>query len=156
MNQSSITHRPGKVSSWLLPIAIILVLGALVFMRGKFAPTVAHIPDYFDKSLTLASAMTTSAENGKPVVALATADWCGPCQSLKRNALSDPKVAAFLRDKTIPVYLDTTNTIPSDAEYLNIQGFPTMIVFKNGKEVGRFMGAQPTDNVLAFLEQSAQ
>ncbi len=146
------SHRTAQVSSWLLPIAIILVLGALIMMRGRGGPA----PDYFDKSVTLTAAKAKSAESGKPIVALATADWCGPCQSLKKNALADPRVAGIMRDKVIPVYLDATTSLPADAEYLSIKGYPTVVVIKGGNEVGRFMGAQPAENVLAFLEQNVK
>lgn len=145
-------QRSGKVSSWLLLAAIIVALAALIFLRGRSAPA----PEYFDKSLTLTSAKAKSAESGKPIVALATADWCPPCKSLKRNALVDPRVVAFMKDKVVPVYLDATNSMPTDAEYLNVYSIPTVIVIKNGNEVARFSGEQPADEVLAFLEQSVK
>lgn len=146
------SSRSGKISSWLLPIAIICVLAGLIVMRSRPAP----MPEYFDKTLTLTSAKAKSAESGKPIVALATADWCPPCKSLKRNALVDPRVTAFMKDKVVPVYLDATSSMPSDAEYLNVYSIPTMIVIKDGTEIARFSGEQSADMVLAFLEQNAR
>lgn len=61
-----------------------------------------------------------------------------------------------MKDKVVPVYLDATNSMPTDAEYLNVYSIPTVIVIKNGNEVARFSGEQPADEVLAFLEQSVK
>jgi thiol:disulfide interchange protein len=83
-----------------------------------------------------------------------TADWCPPCQALKRDALADPKVAEAVSTLTVPLYVDATNTVPDDVASLGISGFPTVILLQDGKQLGRFTGNTSASNVLAFVEQA--
>jgi thiol:disulfide interchange protein len=154
--RSSSHARPrfAGVRSLILPL---LAIGGLVavmaFSRGGgggLAPT----PAYFDKALTLASANDKSTASGKPVFVFVTADWCPPCQALKRDALADPKVAEAVSTLTVPLYVDATNTVPDDVASLGISGFPTVILLQDGKQLGRFTGNTSASNVLAFVEQA--
>lgn len=154
--RSSSHARPrfAGVRSLILPL---LAIGGLVavmaFSRGGgggLAPT----PAYFDKALTLASANDKSTTSGKPVFVFVTADWCPPCQALKRDALADPKVAEAVSTLTVPLYVDATNTVPDDVASLGISGFPTVILLQDGKQLGRFTGNTSASNVLAFVEQA--
>ena len=154
--RSSSHARPrfAGVRSLILPL---LASGGLVavmaFSRGGgggLAPT----PAYFDKALTLASANDKSTASGKPVFVFVTADWCPPCQALKRDALADPKVAEAVSTLTVPLYVDATNTVPDDVASLGISGFPTVILLQDGKQLGRFTGNTSASNVLAFVEQA--
>lgn len=154
--RSSSHARPrfAGVRSLILPL---LAIGGLVavmaFSRGGgggLAPT----PAYFDKALTLASANDKSTASGKPVFVFVTADWCPPCQALKRDALADPKVAEAVSTLTVPLYVDATNTVPDDVASLGISGFPTVILLQDGKQLGRFTGNTSASNVLAIVEQA--
>lgn len=126
----------------MLPaILIILVFGGYMafMMLRKPAPT----PGVFDAKITLAQAEQESAESGKPILVLATADWCAPCQGLKRGALTDPAVVEFIKEQTIPVYLeDGTNR--EEIHELRVASYPTTLIMKDGNvqaiEGGRSAG----------------
>ena len=68
----------------LMVVVALLVLGPIVInlVRGP-----AQIPGIFDEHYTLTQASDLSQETGKPMLVLATADWCPPCQ--KTQAIND-------------------------------------------------------------------
>lgn len=132
----------------LLGLAAIAALAGLRAIRGGVAPT----PIVFVGTMPLADAQDASAASGKPVLVFATADWCGPCQRLKRGALSDVEVAKRIEAKTIPVYLDVTDGVPPEAAGLGIDGIPALIVLEDGRVVSRLVGLHSAAELEAWLD----
>ncbi len=64
------------------------------------------------------------------------ADWCGPCRMLTPIL---EKVAKDLTGKATIAKLDIDKA-QKTASSLQITSIPTLILFKNGKEVGRLVG----------------
>jgi len=138
-------------------ILLVFVLGLLafqVFFKQK-APT----PAAFEGSGTLNDAIAASSSDGKVVFVMAHADWCGPCQNLKRGALSDPKVTQWLEANTHPVSLDVTKMdastpqwVKEAADSLGISGIPAMVMLRDGRVVSRQVGSMSAEKLLAWLE----
>jgi thioredoxin 1 len=79
----------------------------------------------------------TVLKSNKPVVVDFWAPWCGPC-----------RMVAPILDELTDEYADklTIAKVNTDenvryAGMLGIQGIPTLIIFKDGKEVRRLVGA---------------
>ncbi len=123
--------KSGKPIAVLLVAVILLLLVPQVIsmVRGK-APT----PDVFSGGYSLDQASQLSSETGKPIYVLATADWCAPCQALKRGALSDPAVTELISSRTIPVYLED-GTNKQEIQALGVRAYPTTMLIENGKVV---------------------
>ena len=78
-----------------------------------------------------------------------TAEWCGPCKMLK-PVLDDLK--SELGEKLMILKLDVDKNPEAAAAY-NIQGVPTLILFKNGKNVWRNSGMVPLNFLKSNIEK---
>lgn len=92
----------------------------------------------------------TIINDSRPVIVDFHALWCGPCK-VQSPILKD--LASELGDKVrvIKIDVDQNNTIA--AQY-QIQIVPTLIVFKNGKQVWRQSGVVTKDALKGVLMQN--
>jgi len=136
-----------------IPVALVVLLafGAMQYFRGSVAPT----PEVFGDLVSLDDGIRESAASGKPVVALVTADWCPPCQALKRGTLTDPAVTSWMIENTVRVYINSDEN-PEDAAKLGVKSLPTTVVLKEGKIVDSKKGNAGAADYLAFLKAAAE
>ena len=77
--------------------------------------------------------------NGSPLPVLVDfwAPWCGPCRML------GPTLESFARKKAGEVVVAKLNTdeSPATQSRFGVRGIPTLIVFKDGEETNRQVGA---------------
>ena len=83
-----------------------------------------------------------------PVLVDFYADWCSPCK-IMAPVLDD--VARKRQGQVLVLKLDTDRN-PATGERFGIRGIPTLILFRNGKEVARRVGAVPAAAVDDLLE----
>jgi thioredoxin 1 len=83
----------------------------------------------------------------KPVLVDFHAEWCGPCKmmapELKRFAESHKEV------RVLKVDIDKNR---ATAEQFNIQGVPTLILFKKGKVLWRQSGAMNAQQISGVVK----
>jgi thiol:disulfide interchange protein len=93
----------------------------------------------------------------KPVFVLFTADWCPPCQRMKREALSDPEVMTALEDAFVLVKVDLTERQGPNSAVAAKHGvgsIPTMIVYEaDGSRGESATGGQSKEGLLALANR---
>ena len=87
--------------------------------------------------------------SSKPVLVDFWAQWCTPCRMLA------PTVEAVAEN-----YKETANVVklnvdenPSTAQRYGIKGIPTLILFREGKEVERVVGATSKESITRMIEK---
>ncbi|EFA81674.1 thioredoxin [Heterostelium album PN500] len=109
------------------------------FLSTRFYFTKADDVKSFDKFL----------DDNKSAVVDFYADWCGPCRMMNPvlektfNNVKDTKLAKLDIDK-----------LPAIAEEFGVSSIPTIIGFKDGKEVVRVIGAVNEKKLLDLIEKT--
>ena len=132
--------------------AVILLAGLVAyrFLSPRLFP--APTPAVFSEGTSLTAALTRAQSTGKPVFAVATASWCGACQSYKKNALVNPEVEARLTDNTIPVFIDIDKDTDA-ATALNISSVPaTFLINADGSVIAQLQGNTPSGALITWLD----
>ena len=89
------------------------------------------------------------ASHTRPVLVDFWADWCGPCRVIS------PTLEQLIHEYTGQIALaklevDEGENMKLAGRY-QVRGFPTVILFKDGKELGRFSGAKPKSLIKEFI-----
>lgn len=88
--------------------------------------------------------------NEKAVLVDFFATWCGPCKMLSPVLEG---VAEKMKDKVTIVKVDVDRS-PDLAAKFGVMSVPTMIMFKNGRQVDAFSGYMPEANLMANIEKN--
>ena len=76
-----------------------------------------------------------------------TADWCNPCKQTR------PFVEELVRETeeltVLFIDIDIENKLAND---LNVRSIPTLILFKDEKEIKRVSGAQTPSTLKQFID----
>jgi len=132
------------MTKWILFIFItILIFAAYVYWTFRKMKNMPVVADH--KKIKLLTDQNFGQQIKKGVILVDFwAAWCAPCKMMS-PVLND--VAESITDnKSIgKLNIELYKSVP--AKY-NIRSIPTMILFKDGKEVSRFVGIKSKDFLL--------
>lgn len=115
------------------------------YRRIKNMPSVPENPNI--KHLT-ANTFNQHVKGGIAIVDF-WADWCMPCKLMMPvlNELANDKQHSF---KVFKVNVDQQRLL---AERFRIRSIPSLIIFKNGKEVKRMVGVKTKEQILNEIKK---
>jgi thioredoxin 1 len=106
-----------------------------------------------NSSVTHVTTKTWDAEvlrSNLPVFVDFWAEWCGPCRMVGPAVEQIGRIMAG-KVKVAKLNVDENQQI---AMKYGVQSIPSLILFKDGKEVARTIGAAPKETYLKFIENS--
>ncbi|MDB5804202.1 MAG: thioredoxin [Betaproteobacteria bacterium] len=84
-----------------------------------------------------------------PLVVDFWAPWCGPCRSMAPHF----ERAASLLEPQVRLAKLNTEEAQATAARLGIRSIPTLIVFRNGREVARQSGAMDANSLVQWVRE---
>ncbi|PZR03182.1 MAG: thioredoxin [Flavobacterium psychrophilum] len=146
-------------------LALVITLGALTAQAQEI------------KWMSMDEALAAQKKNAKPIFMDVYTDWCGPCKMLDKNTFHDPEVVKYISDNYYPVKFNAEsntevtyqgrkytnpqynpdrkgrNAMHEFAAMLNLEGYPSMIVFdKKGVVNNTIVGLQTPKQLLEALK----
>ncbi len=158
MTQTPPKHRSPRVLLGAIGITVVLLF-ALWQAASRTSSTQQTLVNAVDITWKhdFQTASQAASESNQPVLLLATADWCPPCQHLKKEVLVQPRVSQQIQTQFVPLKLDVTepdSVATRKSDELGVQGIPTMIIFDSQmNEIDRVVGALPEDKLLAWFDK---
>ncbi|TLF47083.1 thioredoxin [Maribacter aurantiacus] len=95
------------------------------------------------------SSFKNIVDSDVPVLVDFYADWCGPCKML---APILQQVKDDLGDRLKIVKIDVDKNQKLATKY-NVRGVPTMMLFKNGKQLWRQSGVLQKNDILEVIRE---
>ena len=106
----------------------------------------------FDIDLEDFEQQVIEASHQTPVLVDFWADWCGPCIVIA------PILGSVIEEyegkvKLAKLEVDEGENMKLAGKY-QVRGFPTIILFQNGEEKGRFSSAQSASYIREFIDSN--
>jgi thioredoxin 1 len=80
------------------------------------------------------------------------ADWCGPCRMMTPIL---EQIAQEMKGSVAIAKIDVDNAQRIASSY-QVTSIPTLILFKNGKEMGRVVGLRDAASLKEFIHSAAK
>ncbi|HPA88019.1 MAG TPA: thioredoxin [Bacteroidales bacterium] len=132
----------------LIIIGVLILAFAVLYLAAR--SKMKNIPDVEDNEsiLTLSDKNFQHQTRGRIVLVDFWAGWCVPCKMMApvlNDLTEELKGKAFVGKVDVERY-------QSLAQKFNVRNIPTMVLFRDGKEVNRFVGIKTKDFLVKQIE----
>lgn len=129
-----------------------LVIALFVFLVFRAKARMKNIPlvDDHEKIITLTDKNFQNQTKNKVVLVDFWAAWCGPCRMMApvlNEIAGELKGSSYVGKVNVEQY-------QSLAQKFKIRGIPTMVLFKNGVEVNRFVGVKSKEYLIKQIQSA--
>lgn len=120
-----------------------------------FAPSVARaeVPPVFVSELGFQAGVERAKAEGKLFLLDAMTSWCGPCKTMDRTTWVDERLVSWMNEHVIAIQLDMDEHAEVKAG-LDIDAFPTIVVFRDGEEFDRVVGLRDAAGMLGWMKDA--
>ncbi len=102
------------------------------------------MPTYLDEKN-----FNNEINSDKPILVDFWAEWCAPCRAIA------PILEEIEKQRTdIKIAKLNVDEYPELASKYKVFSIPTLLIFKKGKEIGRFVGAAPGHKINQFIDDT--
>lgn len=92
----------------------------------------------------------TVLKSPEPVLVDFWAPWCGPCRMIARS-IEELGAENQGSARVVKMNVDDNPQVPQS---YGVSSIPTLVLFKNGQEVTRFVGVKPKSEYQQALDQA--
>lgn len=135
-------------TSLIITALIIAFIGTLYILARAKMKNIPLVADS-DRILTLTDKNFQHQTKNRLVLVDFWASWCAPCRMMApvlNDIASELPESAHVGKVNIEQY-------QSLAQKFQVRNIPTMILFKNGREVNRFVGVKSKDFLLQQIQK---
>ncbi|MBN1143963.1 MAG: thioredoxin [Bacteroidales bacterium] len=134
----------------LIITGIVIAIFVFLTLRAKAKMKSIPLVDDHEKILTLTDKNFQHQTSNKVVLVDFWAAWCGPCRVMA-PVLNE--IAGELKGNQ---YIGKVNVeqYQSLAGKFKVRGIPTLVLFKNGKEVNRFVGVKSKEFLVKQIQSA--
>ena len=138
-------------STLIVILALVVLLAVYIFISARRMKKLAATPQS-EKIVTLTDRNFQQKIKSGLVLVDFWAEWCMPCRVMG-PVLND--VAESLDGQATVAKLNVDHFKAVSAQY-GIRNIPSLILFKNGKEVERFVGVKQKDFLVRQMQKHLQ
>lgn len=132
----------------IVALSLLALFGVYMFYSFRKMKNMAAVPES-EKILTLTDKNFQAQTKKGLVMVDFWAEWCMPCKVM------GPVLNELAEDESFKATVAKLNVdhFQPISQQQGVRGIPTLILFKNGKEVDRFVGVKPKDFLIKHVNK---
>ena len=134
----------------LIITGLVIALFAFLVLRARARMKNIPLVNDHDKIITLTDKNFQNQTKNKVVLVDFWAAWCGPCRMMApvlNEIAGELKGSSYVGKVNVEQY-------QSLAQKFKIRGIPTMVLFKNGVEINRFVGVKSKEYLIKQIQSA--